>query len=435
MLRARLPKRSLVDRTTGKASRKKATVPNPKTEVQAMDPHENMRKPEEEVSTELPNEENAIVNRHFSSVDKVVGLLLGLAGLVFGLAQYRAWDTRLTIECSIAVLLVTAIYLFYPVLRRLTCRFPVSLSLVLAMASLLAVISFHLFTNAPVIKEVRVPAPQIVTQTSAAVTENSWTIWEQQIEKEVDACKADHRCIAEAISKAENLPPKPPAGSENPGIEQLNADIRAGSILMNIKPVFDMLQNRIGIKSSFLGDGFAKPNEDGKQYWDARVPEFLVQNHPENDDNLWTWELSPDYIYLNMKLADIIGSSNGLIKEISHRDHSKFLNSYRSRLSIAQSDPAVIRFSRFPREKDGKPFYSRRIGRSDAKRVFVLHLGAVQGLTLSEAAKLSGYSLNEVTKEDKFWVWVYLPRQGELELNKPTWGNIIPKIDKWVKEP
>src|SRR5207253_4174719 len=115
---------------------------------------------------------------------------------------------------------------------------------------------------------------------SASRPGDAWEVWETKLRNEIDNCHKDKKepitagvdiCIAEAITNNRDYP-KP--RSDN-AIDQLNADIRAGSIIMNIREAFDLLDRKIGIKSNFIGDGLALPSDD-KSYWKHRIPEYLV---------------------------------------------------------------------------------------------------------------------------------------------------------------
>ena len=386
--------------------------------------------------SEPPPANKETVNRLVAGIEKEVGLILGLPGAAFGLLQFFNPSHTLTIEVVVGVFLITCIFVFEPLLRRvLTAILPGSLSVFVPMSFcvVLAICLFHL-----------VYLPRSVIQSS--VSENNpghiagptnrndgepWTIWEQRVRTDIDACGKAPKdsCLAEAISKPDVPQPKSEAA-----VDQLERDIRAGSIIMGIPPALQMLERVIGVKDSFLGDGFPKPNRKNDQYWDARVPEFVIRNVPELDPNLQTWSLEPDYKYLDRKLSDIIGSNEGLIALPQNSPPTEFISRVRDRLSQGDQEPVVVRFSRFPlRDPEGKLNYSQMMGRRDAKRVFVIDLGPVLDLTLRRAAELSGYSLDQrVRKDDRFWIWVYFPHQGELK--KPTWRTIMTEIKQWVSE-
>jgi hypothetical protein len=254
--------------------------------------------------------------------------------------------------------------------------------------------------------------------------EDPWVTWQRQIETKVAECEHEKTikeiCIAQAISQEY---PKPK--SDLP-MQLLHNDLRAGTTVMSINPVKDLLYDRIGIKDHFLGNGFAQPDDKEKPY--ALVPEYLAANLNETDSDVWTWALAPIPEQLDKKVSEIIGSRKDTIKEIEGRDSegfTKFSETVGKHLDYER--PAVIRFGRFPREQ-----YTHKMGLTAAKRVFVLHLGSVYNLSLGEAARLSGYSLQSPKSDhDKLWVWVYLP-SDKRDLVRPTWREIIFNLKGWL---
>jgi len=347
---------------------------------------------------------------------------------VFALLQFLGESYTVTLEVVVGVFLLTCIFIFEPLLRRILCailRGSLSVLVPAALCVVLAVCLFH-FVNLP-----RTVIQTIANPGGPGAAGDQWTIWEQRLKGDIEACGTAPKdpCIAEAISKLDVPQPK-----SEVAIDQMERDIRAGSVIREIPAASQMLKRVVGVRESFLGNGFAKPNRQNDQYWDAKVPEFLVRNVPETDPNLWTWSLEPDYKYLDRKVSDIIGSNEGLLAGAPISPPAEFIKKVKDRLDHGDQEPVVIRFSRFPlKDQSGKPFYSQMMGRSEAKRVFVIDAGPVLDLTLRRAAELSGYSLDQkVGRDDRFWIWVYFPHQGELK--KPTWRSIMTEIKQWMSE-
>jgi hypothetical protein len=355
--------------------------------------------------------ENGKFIRGFSQALQDLALLLGPATLIGIVGPILGISGRVTAEVSITVFLISTILFFASSLkRRLHIALPACLSVILAA------VLIHLLLE---------PAKEIIV-------EDKWVTWEHQVKEAVGKCNSEDKafniCIASAISR------EYPKSNSNLATDLLYDDIRAGTILMHIEPVRKLLKDSVGIRENFLGNGFAKPIGEGKLYCDARIPEYLVVNH----NDVWTWELSPVPQQLNRKLIDIIGSQKDSIMEISGRNgvtFSSFFKTVGDNLSLLDETPAVVRFGRFPRRDDtGKEIYSHKMGRSEAKRVFVLHLGPVYNLTLDEAAKLSGYSLDaQQSNHDKLWVWVYLPSDPR-DITRPTWHEISLHLKDWLME-
>jgi hypothetical protein len=342
-------------------------------------------------------------NSRFLQVLVTVGILLGPATVIGMVCPLLNLSGRVTAEVAITVFLITTVLFFASSLeKRLHIAIPA------CVAVLLAAVLIHLLL------------------TPKVIAEDPWVTWKFQIENEVKKCEKETSvqeiCIAQAISQEY---PKPQSDRST---DLLHNELHAGTILMAINPVRELLYKRIGVKDHFLGDGFAKP--DDKEKPDALVPEYLAVNHVETDPDVWTWALAPIPEQLDWKVAEIIGSKKDTIfnDEISGRDISSF-NKFSETVKkhLGYDRPAVIRFARFPPER-----YSHKMGLPDAKRVFVLHLGSVYNLSLGEAARLSGYSLkNAKTDHDKLWVWVYLPGDNR-ELVRPTWREIILNLKGWL---
>ena len=338
----------------------------------------------------------------FKQVVTDLGMLFGPATIIGVACQIFDFSTRVTAEITIAAFLLTTIGFFSSLLER---RLPVVIPACVAV--ILGAVLMHILLT-----------PR---QTPA---EDPWVAWQRQVQKSVDECGNEKTiqeiCLAQAISQEY---PKPKSSFST---ELLHNELHAGAIIMTIDPVKKLLYNRIGVKDHFVGNGFAQPGDREKP--DAFVPEYLAANLSDAHPDVWTWALAPIPEHLDKKVSEIVGSRKDTIEQLQARDTEsfpKFLQTVMNHLDYER--PAVIRFARFPPEQ-----YSHKMGRPDAKRVFVLHLGSVYNLSLGEAARLSGYSLESARSDhDKLWVWVYLPGDKR-DLVRPTWGEIITNLKGWL---
>jgi hypothetical protein len=121
------------------------------------------------------------------------------------------------------------------------------------------------------------------------INKDPWVKWNSEINNALNDCK-DDVCIAEKIS----LNPAPTNLETNTPSNKLDKDIRIGNILLRNDKVADMLDRNFGIKKqSFLGTGLAHPTGE-KEYFSARIPEYLVPNYQESSKDLITCSLIQD---------------------------------------------------------------------------------------------------------------------------------------------
>ena len=85
----------------------------------------------------------------------------------------------------------------------------------------------------------------------------------------------------------------------------------------------------------------------------------------------------------------------------------------------------VIRFAWVSMEK-----YSRRLGRSERKRVFASDLTEVWNLKVKDAADRSGYSFSS---GDTFFVWIFVSTHPD-EFVPATWGQVLDHLPHWIKD-
>jgi hypothetical protein len=127
---------------------------------------------------------------------------------------------------------------------------------------------------------------------------------------------------------------------------------------MRIDEVRNMLDRRVGVKDSFLGDGFALPHGDGKEYWKGRALEYLVRNLKDDHPGVWTWKLPSVPEKLSWNLVNVFQQ-----QPIRGRSLDSFAAELKKQL-YSDEAPVLIRFGRFP-----EAGYSNKLGQESAKRV------------------------------------------------------------------
>ena len=239
-----------------------------------MTPEDSGQIPAPEVADQSASHDDDTARR--VSISERINLLIGIAGIVISLSMGGAnWGGRRTIAIAAAVLLIALIFRMQSWLERNLK------GVVPAVAIVIVALIPFLF-----VQESRVESaganPQPTSNTPAAAPDQ-WTVWEQAVREGVKKCDAtDYLCLANAIST-----PKYPKSNSKHLVDELNADIRAGSFLVNLDDkVFNMLDRCIGVKQNFIGDGLSL--SDKAKYWERRVPEFLVANYSIETPTLWT---------------------------------------------------------------------------------------------------------------------------------------------------
>lgn len=260
-----------------------------------------------------------------------------------------------------------------------------------------------------------------------------WREWGIAISDSVNSCsdKGDP-CIAEALTRPY---PAPMSGLV---ISRLNSDLTAGSYFLQNEAIKKMLDSRLGIKRRFLGTGFAQPSF-ADDYGEARVPEYLCPNSSENDEAVISWQLGPKQGYQEWTLEEIIKGERPtfirgkkgieVIQPTNSKDkRDRLLANIEGNLDLRARLPAVVRFQQLSAS-------STKVGKTEAARVFFIHLGSVWKAKLKDAAALSGYTLDDST-DKKYFIWVFVP-SDENEVVRATWDEILSHIkDKekpWIK--
>jgi hypothetical protein len=276
--------------------------------------------------------------------------------------------------------------------------------------------------------------------------------WSNDISREVGKCKRekittnaseiekiqDTACVATAIKENE-MPPHSPKLAR----DKLEYDLRAGLLLTANPLISEVFQRRIGIHPQFLGTGIINPSEQTMDYSDVTFPEYLIPNMRERKDNgtdkegIFTWQLNPktDYIDQSVKCVLFGGCENIAQKPPDNKnvnDESKkqyndelakikdaILNNESGRID----NPVLVRFHQFDPKK-----YVGTVGQPEANRVFFLRLRDVWNLTIRQACKASGHSIDE--SDFTVFIWIYNPSSGSAV--PATWGNIL-KHSEWLE--
>jgi hypothetical protein len=236
-----------------------------------------------------------------------------------------------------------------------------------------------------------------------------------------EACRAEAVAgIAAEVKPKENLPS-----------ERLFADQALGEVLRSSPEAMLPLQKYYGVDStSFLGTGLSEPL-DGETFVAERIPEYLVPNYPDSHEGVMVWKLDPMYEYADKKLYDVLTTTTPINAVGSDKAELEELRTkLGQRLFLDAKAPPVIRFALIPRGK-----YSGCLGRKAAQEVFASHLGLMksEGLTVEEAARMSGYRLTAGVNLE-LYVFVFLPSHPQ-ELREPTWTHMIEALGTEVGKP
>ena len=247
--------------------------------------------------------------------------------------------------------------------------------------------------------------------------------WERQIAPVLEKCGSSDPCIANALTSIR---------SPNPG--DLSSDLLAAKSLLQNDNVKNMLYTNFGITDSFYGTGFSQPN-GGTNYWDARIPEYLIPNFSDKINRVWTWKLQPEEDFLNMKLSDVLKNVPPLVPRSLSNGSPNFLryieDHFKKNLLLNDSSPVVVRFAQMPASQ-----YSDCMGRQNARRVFASHLGEILGMdmTIGEAVSYSGHLVKQKQTEQVTFIWVFIPSTPD-EVVPANWSSLLPKVQTWVAEP
>jgi hypothetical protein len=295
-----------------------------------------------------------------------------------------------------------------------------------AVVGLLAVVLVGLLAAKSLLPMV---APSPPPAWNEPVRSAEWLGWRKQTHDKLSGAVNE-----ETLSQA--LKTLPLASAEDPATA-LRRDQAVADVLLSYDGVQTILKKRLGIaRDSFLGTGLSKPVGE-RDYSSASVHEYLIPNHPDTHPEVWTWQLQPIGPNFRKRVRDIIaGDPDKKEQRLPPLLGSK--ETFEQNLTagilsrVEKKDmnlPPVIRFAIFPAK-----FYSNKMGRKDAIRVFACNLAELWDLPLQEAAKHSGYSFGAGSREgDTFFIWVFLPNRQD-EVVPATWGEVLRRLPKWLEE-
>jgi hypothetical protein len=227
-----------------------------------------------------------------------------------------------------------------------------------------------------------------------------------------------------------------PAGPASPAAAVLRHDQAVAEVLLGYGGVRFVLKRRFGIDKEFLGTGLSRPGGD-PDYETASVHEYLVPNYHDTHAAVWTW-LLPVGPNFRRPIREIVAGDmqKGVERVPPTRDSKRtFEQNLTQRLLPAVRDrdmklPPVIRFAKFPEK-----YYSGKLGRDDARRVFASNLAEVWDRPIQDAARLSGYTYTfgaGADEGDTFFIWVFAPTHPD-EVVPATWGKVLEHLPEWLK--
>ena len=262
-----------------------------------------------------------------------------------------------------------------------------------------------------------------------------WKSWRLHVHRELTAQPITPKTLAKALRI-----PLPASRLRVSEASTLRRDQAIADVLMSYDKVSDLLYDRFGITSDFLGTGLSKPL-GGSPYVSASVHEYLVENHPDTHDHVWYWHFPAASIISSQDsvsreptfarpISAVIAGEKDRILPANHqkekRDFDEELKVIRMRVENKDHPlPPMIRFARLK-----KVNYSQKMGRAQATHVFTSNLAEVWNLTLQQAAEKSGYKYR--TNDDTFFIWIFVPYHSS-EFTPANWGNIFSRLPDWLE--
>lgn len=251
--------------------------------------------------------------------------------------------------------------------------------------------------------------------------------WSQDVVRHAKHCKGKDKSEKDESDCVFNL-----LSSYKEGGEDFRSDLAAGNTLMSSEAVQDAFRLRFGIDQTFLGAGSSLPDFSGKDYAYAHIPEFLVPNRQDTNEEIWTWKIDP-LPNLDRLLEDILmdppndwnsreGTFHSGMLSTTHLKPLEVLQTrYKDHLTLNDPTPIVIRFGQFPAEK-----YHGYLGRPNRDWVFTSHLGELLAnhFTLRQAASESGYKFDPSRENQIIFVWVFIPANAN-EVVHATWHSVF----------
>jgi hypothetical protein len=240
-----------------------------------------------------------------------------------------------------------------------------------------------------------------------------WKIW---------LCHGDQTCIASKLAALRDQVPE----SSNPPSEQVFRDQALGKIVKTSPEAMNLLNRLYGTDNRFLGIGLSLPSAKTSSS-DARIPEYLVPNYNDTHTGVLVWKLDRQ-VDEDKSLSEIVQSAPAMMPD-SPAKLEVCRADMRKHLTLENPLPAVVRFALIPQYR-----YSGCMGRKESQYVFASHLGMLMDhkLTVEEAERLSGFSLQRSTADQDLYVFVFIPPHAD-EIVQATWRNVVSLIPDTVQ--
>lgn len=240
--------------------------------------------------------------------------------------------------------------------------------------------------------------------------------------EKAEAAKVEAACVFKLMS------------SYKGGEEDFYSEQTAGSFLMASPAVYDALNLRFGIDKTFLGGGSSLPDFSGKDYSHAHLPEFLVPNLRDSDEQVWTWKLDPTLSNRGRLLEEILKDPpadwenrakkffpSGMPPGTKLTPLDVLQSRYKEQLTLNDPTPIVIRFGQFPEDN-----YHGYLGRPSRDFVFTSHLGEflANHFTLQQAGSEAGFKFGPSKEKQLIFIWVFIPIKAD-EVVPASWHSVL----------
>lgn len=245
--------------------------------------------------------------------------------------------------------------------------------------------------------------------------ENPWEKWKKSLYSDFKEFQGDGLHRLKTALKNNPVPFRSKTESVS-----FYEDIRAGKNFLEHEEIAGILKEKFGIyRDTFTGCGMSVPWD--KIYSKALSREYLAPNVHEKDKDVWTWILDPAFANYHRKVKDLVRKSIPT-KESNIVELSNHINTIENRMRDPSSIPPLIRFQKFQLK-----YYSKKVGRDKANKVFFCNLYDVWDMTIEQAAEASGYRITDASSDNidtKLFVWLYVPTHTH-SARLATWKNVF----------
>jgi hypothetical protein len=251
-----------------------------------------------------------------------------------------------------------------------------------------------------------------------------WQTWRKEIHQILSIKPLTESDLSRALRLK-----KPGLRDSSTESEALRLDQAIADVLLSYDGVKDILGDRIGIRTNFLGTGLSTPL-GSTRYSLAAVHEYLVENHSDAHDHIWLWKIKAIGEFFSRPLQSLIaGEKENTPPANQQKKRLKFADDLKEiLLRVKNKDhpfPPMIRFARLNEEQ-----YKETLGRPRARRVFTSNLTEVWDLTIQQAAEKSGYVY--ANGGDTLFIWVYVPYHSA-EFTPATWREVLARLPDWLE--